>query len=186
MSVNWSCEKPAHTPVSVTDVTPTCHRSPPPSPQHTQPRQYHQCGLYVFKTHPHPSYTMLLMSVCYNTTHPHTKKRLTCDSYLLETHRHPFLLTPNLHTLRRQCYDCVLHLLPTHLSLSPSLPPSLSLSLPPLPQWGNANAKIKKVLPLKPVVGQSRAMHATLTARDFFHAIFYNPGSITRIFPNIS
>ena len=49
-----------------------------------------------------------------------------------------------------------------------------------VPQWGAADAEIKvpfdertqssKVLPLKPGVGQYTAMHATLTARDFFPA----------------
>ena len=47
------------------------------------------------------------------------------------------------------------------------------------PQWGAADAEIKlmrtrslKVLTLKPGVGQYIAMHATLTARDFFRADF--------------
>ena len=53
------------------------------------------------------------------------------------------------------------------------------------PQWGAADAEIKvpsgentelKVLPLKPGVGQYIAIHATLTARDFFLAYFYPPG----------
>ena len=49
------------------------------------------------------------------------------------------------------------------------------------PQWGAADAEIKshllrtqslKVLTLKPRVGQYIAMHATLTARDFFPCQF--------------
>ena len=40
-----------------------------------------------------------------------------------------------------------------------------------------------KVLPLKPGVGQHIAMHATLTARDFFLANFYPSGSFACIFP---
>ena len=41
-----------------------------------------------------------------------------------------------------------------------------------------------KVLLLKPGVGQYIAMHATLTARDFFLANFYPSGSFTFIFFN--
>ena len=37
-------------------------------------------------------------------------------------------------------------------------------------------------LPLKPGVGQNIAMHATLTARDFFLAKFYPSGPFTCIF----
>ena len=40
-----------------------------------------------------------------------------------------------------------------------------------------------KVLPLKPGVGQRIAIHATLTARDFFLAYFYPPGPFICIFP---
>ena len=39
------------------------------------------------------------------------------------------------------------------------------------------------VLPLKPGVGQYIAIHATLTARDFFLAYFYPSGPFTYIFP---
>ena len=39
------------------------------------------------------------------------------------------------------------------------------------------------VLPLKPGVGQYIAIHATLTARDFFRAYFYTSGPFTCIFP---
>ena len=39
-----------------------------------------------------------------------------------------------------------------------------------------------KVLPLNPAVGQYIAMHATLTARDFFLANFYPSGPFTCIF----
>ena len=38
------------------------------------------------------------------------------------------------------------------------------------------------VLPLKPGVGQYIAIHATLTARDFFLAYFYTFGPFTCIF----
>ena len=38
------------------------------------------------------------------------------------------------------------------------------------------------VLPLKPGVGQYIAIHATLTARDFFLAYFYPSGPVTCIF----
>ena len=38
------------------------------------------------------------------------------------------------------------------------------------------------VLPLKPGVGQYTAIHATLTARDFFLAYFYPSGPFTCIF----
>ena len=38
------------------------------------------------------------------------------------------------------------------------------------------------VLPLKPGVGQYIAIHATLTARDFFLAYFYPSGPFTCIF----
>ena len=59
------------------------------------------------------------------------------------------------------------------------------------PQWGAADAEIKvpsgentelNVLPFKPGVGQYIAIHATLTARDFFLAYFYPSGPFTRIF----
>ena len=43
-----------------------------------------------------------------------------------------------------------------------------------------------KVLPLKPGVGQYLAMHATLTARDFFLANFYLSGPFTCIFSQAS
>ena len=66
------------------------------------------------------------------------------------------------------------------LSLSPP-PTSARFCLSPR-QWGAADAEMKvpfienteslKVLPLKPGVGQYIAMHATLTARDFFLANF--------------
>ena len=39
------------------------------------------------------------------------------------------------------------------------------------------------VLPFKPGVGQYIAIHATLTARDFFLAYFYTSGPFTCIFP---
>ena len=38
------------------------------------------------------------------------------------------------------------------------------------------------VLPFKPGVGQYIAIHATLTARDFFLAYFYTSGPFTCIF----
>ena len=43
-----------------------------------------------------------------------------------------------------------------------------------------------KVLPLKAGVGQYLAMHATLTARDFFLANFYPSGPFTSIFSKTS
>ena len=42
------------------------------------------------------------------------------------------------------------------------------------------------VLPLKPGVGQYIAMHATLTARDFFLVYFYTSGPFTCIFSKTS
>ena len=42
------------------------------------------------------------------------------------------------------------------------------------------------VLPLKPGVGQYTAIHATLTARDFFLAYFYPSGPFTCIFSKTS
>ena len=59
------------------------------------------------------------------------------------------------------------------------------------PQWGAVDAEIKvpsgentelKRSPLKPGSGQYIAIHATLTARDFFLAYFYPSGPITCIF----
>ena len=59
------------------------------------------------------------------------------------------------------------------------------------PQWGAADEEIKvpsgentelNVLPLKPGVGQYIAIHATLTARDFFLAYFYTSSQFTCIF----
>ena len=43
-----------------------------------------------------------------------------------------------------------------------------------------------KVLPLKPGVGQYIAMHATLTARDFFLADFFPSGPFDWIFSKTS
>ena len=61
------------------------------------------------------------------------------------------------------------------------------------PQWGAADAEIKvpsgeslNVLPLKPGVGQYIAIHATLTARDFFPVYFNLSGPFTCIFPKTS
>ena len=42
------------------------------------------------------------------------------------------------------------------------------------------------VLPLKPGVGQYIAIHATLTARDFFLVYFYTSGPFTCIFSKTS
>ena len=42
------------------------------------------------------------------------------------------------------------------------------------------------VLPLKAGVGQNIAIHATLTARDFFFAYFYPSGPFTCIFSQTS
>ena len=46
--------------------------------------------------------------------------------------------------------------------------------------------KSLKVLPLKPGVGEYIAIHATLTARDFFLAYFYPSGPFTCIFSKTS
>ena len=63
------------------------------------------------------------------------------------------------------------------------------------PQWGAADAEIKvpsgentslKVLPFTPGVGQYIAIHATLTARDFFLAYFYPSCPFTCIFSKTS
>ena len=62
------------------------------------------------------------------------------------------------------------------------------------PQWETADAEIKvpsvenqslKVFTLKPEAVQyiDLAMHATLTARDFFFADFYTPAPFTHTFP---
>ena len=60
-----------------------------------------------------------------------------------------------------------------------------------LAQWGAADAEIKvpsaentelKVPPLKPGVSQYIAIHATLTAREFFLVYFYPSGPFTCIF----
>ena len=45
---------------------------------------------------------------------------------------------------------------------------------------------LNNVLPFKPGLGQYIAIHATLTARDFFLASFYPPGPFTCIFSQIS
>ena len=59
------------------------------------------------------------------------------------------------------------------------------------PQWGAADAEIKvpsdentelNGSPLKPGIGQYIAMHATLTAGDFFLANFHPSGPFTCIF----
>ena len=59
------------------------------------------------------------------------------------------------------------------------------------PKWGAADTEIKvpsarntelKAVPLKPAVGQYIAIHATLTARDFFIANFCPSGPFTCIF----
>ena len=42
------------------------------------------------------------------------------------------------------------------------------------------------IFPLKPGVGQYLAIHATLTARDFFLAYFYTSGPFTSIFSKTS
>ena len=41
------------------------------------------------------------------------------------------------------------------------------------------------VLPIKPGVGQYIAIHATLTARDFFLAYFYPSGNLPAFFQNL-
>ena len=66
----------------------------------------------------------------------------------------------------------------------------VSCHLPP--QWGatdaeikvpsDENTELKKVLHLKPRVGQYIAIHATLTGRDFFLANFYPSSPFTCIF----
>ena len=62
-------------------------------------------------------------------------------------------------------------------------------------QWGAADTEIKShlvraqslnVLPLKPAVGQYIAVHAKLTARDFFFAYFYPSSPFTCIFSKAS
>ena len=63
------------------------------------------------------------------------------------------------------------------------------------PQWRAADAEIKvpsgentelKRSPFKPEVRQYTAIHATLTAIDFFLAYFYSSGPFTCIFSKTS
>ena len=63
------------------------------------------------------------------------------------------------------------------------------------PQWRAADAEVKShlvrtqslnVLPFKPGVGQYIAIHAALTARDFFLAYFYLLVHSPAFFPNLS
>ena len=63
------------------------------------------------------------------------------------------------------------------------------------PQCGAVDQKLKSylvrtqslnILPLKPGVGQYIAIHATLTARDFFLAYFYPSNPFTSIFSKTS
>ena len=71
----------------------------------------------------------------------------------------------------------------------------------PSPQWGAADAEIKvpsgenikslNVLPFKPGVGQSIAIHATLTARDFSSLLIstllvHSPAFFSKTFPDFS
>ena len=62
------------------------------------------------------------------------------------------------------------------------------------PQWEAAETEIKapsgenterklKVLPLEPGVDQYIAIHATITAKDFFFAYFYLPVQSSAFFP---
>ena len=55
-------------------------------------------------------------------------------------------------------------------------------------KWKSHLVRIQslKVLPLKPGVGQYIAIHATLTARDFFLPYFYPSGPFTCIFSKTS
>ena len=62
------------------------------------------------------------------------------------------------------------------------------------PQWEAADAEIKvpsgentelKRSPFKAAVDQYIAIHATLTARDFFLAYFYPSSPFTSIFPKL-
>ena len=86
-------------------------------------------------------------------------------------------------------------LIPNH-TLSLSLARSLACSVSLTSRSGELRTqKLKshlmrtqslKVLPLKPGVGQYIAMHATLTARDFFFANFYPSGPFTCIFSKTS
>ena len=64
--------------------------------------------------------------------------------------------------------------------------------LPRFPQWGSADVEMNvlsventelKASPLKRGVGQYIAIHAVLTARDFFLANCYPSGPFTCIFP---
>ena len=73
------------------------------------------------------------------------------------------------------------------LGVRPPLPPIPFVT----PQWGAVDAEIKvpsventglKVVPLKPGVGQYIAIHAALTARDFFLAYFCPSCPFTCIF----
>ena len=59
------------------------------------------------------------------------------------------------------------------------------LLLPQTPQWGAADAEVK-VPSDENTVGQYIAMHATLTARNFFLANFYPSGPFTCIFSKTS
>ena len=81
----------------------------------------------------------------------------------------------------------------TCCSLNPS---PVKKTKPPPPRSGELRTqKLKShlvrtqslnVLPLKPGIGQYIAIHATLTARDFFLAYFYPSGPVTCIFSKTS
>ena len=69
----------------------------------------------------------------------------------------------------------------------PRLSACLSLSLPRTRELQKLKSRLLrtqslKVLPLKPGVGQYIAIHATLTARDFFLANFYSCSPFTCLF----
>ena len=76
------------------------------------------------------------------------------------------------------------YLQPVHLNFFPKpllIPRSGELQTQKLKSH-LVRTKSLNVLPLKPGVGQYIAIHATLTARDFFLAYFYTSGPFTSIF----
>ena len=117
-----------------------------------------------------------------------------CQSfYLLFISVSPFISCFSLSVLLSLvslCKSFYLLFIPVSLSISCF---SLSILLSLVPRSGKlrtqklnshlVRTQSLNVLPLKPGVSQYIAIHATLTAMDFFLAYFYHSGPFTCIFP---